>query len=247
MNKILLVAGHGAGDPGAVNGSNNERDAMRALAKAVKALLPNTVDVYDPARNMYYDTVNGGGMHSTKYKEVIELHMDSERTGTVRGGHVIIRTGYKPDALDKRLADAVKHLVGIKGQFLNAQGFSYRTNLLNLNIAARRGISYRLVEFGFISNAQDRKAMITEVANAAKHVASAITGKTVAPQKPAPPKEVDELTQLLPDTQQKDMKALLAKAYQDKVFTKDHSQKVDKMTRGEALDLLISYTARTAK
>ena len=186
-------------------------------------------------------------MHTTSYKEVIELHMDSERTGTVRGGHVIIRTGFKPDALDKRLADAVKHLVGIKGQFLSAQGFSYRTNLLNLNIAARRGISYRLVEFGFISNAQDRKAMITEVANAAEHVASAITGKAVTPQKPAPPKEVDEMTQLLPDTQQKDFKALLVKAYQDKVFTKDHSQKVDKMTRAEAVDLLISYTARTAK
>jgi len=247
MSKILLVAGHGAGDPGAVNGSDNERDAMRALAKAVKALLPNTVDVYATTRNMYYDTVNGAGMHTTSYKEVIELHMDSERTGTVRGGHVIIRTGYKPDALDKRLADAVKHLVGIKGQFLNAQGFSYRTNLLNLNIAARRGISYRLVEFGFISNVQDRKAMITEVNNAAERIASAITGKAVTPQKPAPPKEVDGLAQLLPDTQQKDMKALLAKAYQDEVFTKDHSQKVDKMTRAEAVDLLISYTARAAK
>lgn len=57
-------------------------------------------------------------------------------------------------------------------------------------------------------------------------------------------KEVDEMAQTLPKTQQDDMRALLKRAYTDKVFSVDHSTKVDKMTRGEALDLLISYNAR---
>lgn len=57
-------------------------------------------------------------------------------------------------------------------------------------------------------------------------------------------KEVDEMAQTLPKTQQDDMRALLKRAYNDKVFSVDHSTKVDKMTRGEALDLLISYNAR---
>lgn len=43
------------------------------------------------------------------------------------------------------------------------------------------------------------------------------------------------------------MKNLLAKAYKDKVFSVDHTSKVDTMTRGQAVDLLISYVARTAK
>lgn len=57
-------------------------------------------------------------------------------------------------------------------------------------------------------------------------------------------KEVDEMAQTLPKTQQDDMRALLKRAYTDKVFSVDHSTKVDKMTRGEAVDLLISYNAR---
>ncbi|MFD1203754.1 N-acetylmuramoyl-L-alanine amidase family protein, partial [Sporosarcina contaminans] len=45
-------------------------------------------------------------------------------------------------------------------------------------------------------------------------------------------KEVDEMAQTLPKTQQDDMRALLKRAYTDKVFSVDHSTKVDKMTRG---------------
>lgn len=56
--------------------------------------------------------------------------------------------------------------------------------------------------------------------------------------------EVDEMSETLPKTQQDDMRKLLKRAYTDKVFSVDHSSKVDKMTRGEALDLLISYNAR---
>lgn len=57
-------------------------------------------------------------------------------------------------------------------------------------------------------------------------------------------KEVDEMAQTLPKTQQDDMRKLLKRAHTDKVFAVDHSPKVAKMTHGEALDLLISYNAR---
>lgn len=59
--------------------------------------------------------------------------------------------------------------------------------------------------------------------------------------------EVDEMAQRLGGTQRKDMKALLKRAYDDKVFFVDHTSKVDTMTRGQAVDLMISYVARTAK
>lgn len=73
------------------------------------------------------------------------------------------------------------------------------------------------------------------------------------PVAPTPPKkEIDEMAQLLPDTQKKDMKKLLTNAYNTKdekgnrIFSVDHSSKVDTMTRGQATDLLISYAARTS-
>ncbi len=59
-----------------------------------------------------------------------------------------------------------------------------------------------------------------------------------------PKKEVDEMSELLPKTQQDDMRKLLQRAFDDKVLNVNHSSKVDTMTRGQATDLLISYVAR---
>ena len=56
--------------------------------------------------------------------------------------------------------------------------------------------------------------------------------------------EVEEMAELLPKTQQDDMKTLIKRAYDDKIFSVDHTSKVDTMTREQALDLLISYVAR---
>lgn len=56
--------------------------------------------------------------------------------------------------------------------------------------------------------------------------------------------EMDEMAQTLGETAKKDMRKLLKHAYDNKIFSIDHTSKVDKMTRGEALDLLISYNAR---
>jgi len=60
----------------------------------------------------------------------------------------------------------------------------------------------------------------------------------------AQPKEVDEMAERLPKTQQDDMRDLLAKAFKDETFNVNHTSKVETMTRGQALDLLISYVAR---
>lgn len=56
--------------------------------------------------------------------------------------------------------------------------------------------------------------------------------------------EVDEMAELLPITQQEDMKNLLQKAFDVKIFSVNHSGNVKTMTRGQATDLMISYVAR---
>lgn len=58
-------------------------------------------------------------------------------------------------------------------------------------------------------------------------------------------KEVsDEMAEKLPETQRKDFEKLMQKAYDDGVFTVNHSDSVKDMTRGRALDLLVSYVSR---
>lgn len=245
MSKILLVAGHGAGDPGAVGGGINERDTMRALAREIKALIPDAVDVYDMTRDMFQDTNRGGGMSSTAYKEVIELHMDASKNELVKGGHAIIYISYNPDDLDKRLVKTIDECFGIV-PYLRPSGISKRNNLLNLNVAAKRGINYRLLELGFITNADNRKAVTgKQLKVTARKLAEAITNKKLSTTTTTV--EDKQMDKLLGKTQQDDMRNLLQRAYKQGVFTKDHSLSVAKMTRGEALDLLISYTARTTK
>jgi len=69
--------------------------------------------------------------------------------------------------------------------------------------------------------------------------------KKVEPKKAEPiSKEVDEMAEQLPKTQQDDMKKLLQQAYDKKLFSVNHTSKVNTMTRGQAIDLLISYIAR---
>lgn len=92
---------------------------------------------------------------------------------------------------------------------------------------------HRMITEGRLNSFKNRvKAKLDELNGAVK------------PTPKPPEKEVDEMSQLLPDTQKKDMKNLLTKAYKNKLFSTDHTSKVDKMTRGQATDLLISYVAR---
>ncbi|WP_431030143.1 N-acetylmuramoyl-L-alanine amidase [Lysinibacillus sp. LZ02] len=238
MSKILIVGGHGAGDPGAVGGGHNERDAMRLLAKEIKALIPSYVDVYDTNLNMFRETDKGKGIYITPYQNIIELHMDASSKTNVRGGHVIIHKNFKPDPLDLRLANAIKERVG----WSRKDGFDYRNNLLNLNICAKKGISYRLLELGFISNEQDRARIITEVKETARVIAEAITGQKL--DKPAPPKKEETIvTQFLNETGRKAARNMIKKGVEEKLFTSEH-ENVGKYSDTELISYGFAYIDR---
>lgn len=149
MAKLCIIAGHGAGDPGACGGGQTEAANVRALASRIKALGGSDVEVLDTSRNWYADAgINR--LTIPKDAALLELHMDGA-VETARGGHVIIKSGYEPDAYDKALADGIARI--LPGR---AEKIIKRSNLANVNRAAARGINYRLVECGFISNAEDR-------------------------------------------------------------------------------------------
>lgn len=148
MAKLYVIAGHGAGDPGAVGNGYNEAERVRALASRMKAIGGSTVEVLDTSRNWYAD--NGISKLSIPSGSwLIELHLDSA-AASAKGGHVIIYGGYKADKYDNALASF------IKGMFPGrAQTIVGRKDLANPNRAANRGINYRLLECCFISNKGD--------------------------------------------------------------------------------------------
>lgn len=178
MTKILLVAGHGQGDPGASGGGYNEAVTMRQLVSRIKQLIPDKVDSYDQTKDCYQQN----GLASTTYQQVIEFHMDGAANPNACGGHVIIAAGFSPDSLDTRLKDVIKTTIGIWAGTPN--GFSMRNDLQNLNVAAQRGIAYRLLELGFITNGADRGKTIGNMESLAKLLAEAISGGAVSQPKP---------------------------------------------------------------
>ena len=50
MAKLFIIAGHGAGDPGAVGNGYNEAERVRALANRIKVLGGNNVMLGDTNR-----------------------------------------------------------------------------------------------------------------------------------------------------------------------------------------------------
>lgn len=177
MGKILIVAGHGMKpngvfDPGAVANGITEAGFIRdyMIAEMKKYNLANVDFLTD--KDMYSHDL---AKSISGYSEVVELHMDSAANTTASGGHVIIHKRFKPDAMDKRIRDVVKKHVGLAPAY--KEGFSYRDDLKNLNVFANRGINYRLVELGFISNQKDVNYLKVNYKAVAKELLEAITGQ----------------------------------------------------------------------
>ena len=150
MTHIFVIAGHGAGDPGASGNGYTEAERVRALAAKIKAYGGDDVTVGDTSRNWYAD--NGiSTLSISKSWQIIELHMDSA-SASARGGHVIINSGFEPDKYDTALAAFISGI--LPGR---AQTIVKRNDLANPKRAAAKGYPYRLLECGFISNTQDVK------------------------------------------------------------------------------------------
>ena len=145
---LFVIAGHGAGDPGATGNGHTEAERVRALASRISALGGKNVTIADTSRNWYAD--NGiSKLSIPKDYQIIELHMDSA-AASARGGHVIINGKYKADKYDNALAKMISGFFPGRSQIVVG-----RTDLANPKRAAAKGYSYRLMECGFITNAID--------------------------------------------------------------------------------------------
>ena len=146
--KLYLICGHGAGDSGAVGHGYTEAERVRALGRRIAALGGDNVVLLDPDRNWYADAgINT--LNIPKGAGLAELHMDSAAAGA-HGGHVIIKAGFEPDEQDRKLAALMARIFPGRPETIVG-----RSDLANPNRAAARGINYRLIENGFISDASD--------------------------------------------------------------------------------------------
>lgn len=164
MSKIYIIPGHGAGDPGATGNKYQEAERVRALAQRIKDFGGDNVILGDFNVNSYRANIISKGI-IPKGCLVLELHMDSSKKTSAKGGHVIINGNFKADKYDQALAKMISEM--FPGRSKTIVG---RTDLANIKRAATAGYNYRLMECCFISNADDVKKFNSNIDTLAKKI-----------------------------------------------------------------------------
>ena len=154
---ILLISGHGEGDPGAVGCGYKEADITREIAPKLKSALSKYADVtlYDTEKNMYKQLKSGKTFDFKKYDYVVELHLnacvnDIKGNGKTTGTEVLVHSLEKGISVEEAILKNFEKL-GFKNR-----GVKRKTDLLNMNTCKKKqGVSYALIEVCFIDDLDD--------------------------------------------------------------------------------------------
>lgn len=166
--RILLIAGHGQGDPGAVGCGYCEADLTREIASLVKEKLSvyATVEVADMSVNWFN---NKAKLPTDGVDYVLEIHFnacvnDSKGNGITTGTEIYVTTREKGTTVEENIVDGMASL-GLKNRGVKRKNWSV------INHCKSRGVSSALLEVCFIDDADDML-----IYTAKKHdIAEAIT------------------------------------------------------------------------
>ncbi len=155
---ILLIAGHGAGDPGAVGNGYKEADLTREVAALVKARLGKyaTVDIADTSKNWYEHIIKKGGEFNFRpYNYALEIHFnagvnDKAGNGKTTGTEIYVTTAEKGVTVEENIASGIGSL-GFRNR-----GVKYK-NWGLIDYVKRQGVSAALLEVCFIDDKDDMK------------------------------------------------------------------------------------------
>ena len=144
--KILLIPGHGAGDPGACAFGYQEATLVREIAPKLKNILSNYAEVtlFDPNKNMYKYLKAGNSFNFKEFDYVFELHFNAFN-GKASGTEILVHDSEKGTSVEQLIVDNIAQLG------FNNRGVKKRSDLQNMNICKRvQGVSYALLEICFI-------------------------------------------------------------------------------------------------
>lgn len=156
--KILLIAGHGNGDPGACGCGFYEADLTRETVSLIKPLLQRyaEVDIADLSRNWYADICKKGiNFDFRKYDYVLEVHFnagsrDNLGNGKTTGTEVYVTYAETGISVENQIVENISHL-----GFVN-RGVKHRDFSLISHIK-KQGTSAALLEVCFIDDLDDMK------------------------------------------------------------------------------------------
>lgn len=155
--KILLIAGHGAGDSGALGNGYKECDLTRELVNLIAPKLRNyaTVDVYDQNRNAFKDVQNGK-FNVGKYDYALEIHFNAYSDKNAHGSEMFVTTTETGITVEQAIMKNMKRYFTLRDNDSIFDGVK-RTNFLVIKTLKNKGISGALLETCFITNENDMK------------------------------------------------------------------------------------------
>ncbi len=172
--QVLLIAGHGNGDPGAVGNGYREDDLTRQMAMLVKQELSKycTVTIADTSQNWYRKIIKYGEYFNFKpYDYVFEIHLNSSygtnADGVTTGTEIYVTREEKNVFVEENIVRNVARL-GFKNRGIKRKNYDL------INYIKKQGVSSALWEVCFISDADDMKLYTTKRQAIAQAVAEGI-------------------------------------------------------------------------
>ena len=177
--KVLLIAGHGAGDSGAVGNGYKEADLTRKIVAALELKLKKhcSVGVYPTSRNAYDDVQNGtfanhvpGGIRSYNY--VFEVHLNSsaddpDGNGVTTGTEIYITSAEEGYTVETAILKNVCSM-GFRNRGVKRKDFSVIATCKNY------GVSSALLESCFIDDQDDVDLLVPNIDEFAQKVVDGI-------------------------------------------------------------------------
>lgn len=173
--KILLIAGHGQGDPGACANGYQEATLTREIVDLLAIKLNNYADVtvFDTNKNMS-KFLKSNLYNFKNFDYVFEVHFnagvgDTKGNFQTTGTEILVHTKECGTSVEELVLKKIS-LLGFKNR-----GVKKRSNLLNMNICkGNQGVSYALLETCFIDDLDDMSLYFKKKDNVIKAVADGI-------------------------------------------------------------------------
>lgn len=189
MLKVLLIAGHGDGDPGAVANDIQEADETRDIVSNLNTQLEGIcqVDTYPTERNAYKDLKAGAlAVNWSDYDYVLEVHLNaskaSEPDDKTKGVECYVTTSEGGISVEEAICNNIASL-GLANRGVK------RKNWEVIQSARSAGVSSALLEVCFLDDPDDMAVYNANKTAIATAIAAGIVsgfGLQAKPQQPTP-------------------------------------------------------------
>lgn len=170
---ILLIAGHGQGDSGAIGNGYKEADLTREVVSLLKQHLDSYANITVANTNINWKQyiINRKNYFDFKpYDYVLETHFNAGANDTkdkTTGTEIYITTSEKTHGIETQIVKGISD-IGLRNRGVKRQNYSL------IQYIKRQGVSCALLEVCFIDDIDDMKIYQSKKTEIIKAIATAI-------------------------------------------------------------------------